>query len=468
LKLRVRPILLAVGVVAASLAAASGATAMRFQPAVTMLPSISISDAAAKASKTAPVCPNGLVCYHPSFLQQAYNFPTGRRAATGAGQTIVVITSYGLPTLESDVAQFNAEEGLPPADLTVVDQQAPPIAQPSDPDTITNWMLETALDVEYAHAMAPGAKIVVGVAATDDSADVTQLLSEVLPKYPGSIVSMSLFADEYLFANFDPDSLRTMNRLFLKHVLTGGTVVAASGDFGATGFSPQYAPEPFVTAPFPASSPFALAVGGTMGGRYPFGLWQNGHYGSEQVWNEPAFGGATGGAPSKLFPAPFWQLGLTGTTRRATPDVSYNAALNGGVVIVVFGLHTVMGGTSAGAPQWSAIVALANELRGRQGRLPLGIATPYLYTLARDRSNYRQDFHDITVGNNALFGDPSQIPGFTADQGYDFATGLGTPDVGRLLDDLAGRESGRFRLSDDGFEGDRGKHGGRDRLRVGG
>jgi kumamolisin len=159
---------------------------------------------------------------------------------------------------------------------------------------------------------------------------------------------------------------------------------------------------------------------------------------------------------------------MTGTSKRATPDVAYNAALNGGVVIVIFGLHTLMGGTSAGTPQWAAIVALGNELRGKQGRLPLGIATPQLYTLARDRSDYRQDFHDITVGNNALFGDPTKIPGFTAGPGYDFATGLGTPNVSRLLKDLAGRDGGRYRLSDDGFAGDRGKHSGRNRFRVGG
>ncbi|HZR95799.1 MAG TPA: S53 family peptidase [Gaiellaceae bacterium] len=468
MRLRVRQVVLAVTAVAAALVAASGASATRFEPATKMLPSIQISDAAAKASKTVPTCPNGLVCYHPSFLQEAYDFPGGRHAPTGAGQTILVVTSYGLPSVASDLAQFDAEESLPPADLTVVQQHAPAIGQPADPDTIRNWMLETALDVEYAHAMAPGAKIVLAVAATDDSADVTQTLSEVLPHQAGAIVSLSLFADEFLFANSDPDSLRTMSALFAKHVLGGGTVVAAAGDFGASGYSPQYAPAPFQAAAFPASSPFAIGVGGTMGGDYPYGLWVNGGYGSEQVWNEPDFGGATGGGPSKLFAAPVWQFGLTGTFRRATPDVAYNAALNGGVVVVVNGRHTVMGGTSVGTPQWAAIVALANELRGRQGRLPLGLTTPNLYLLARDFGSYRQDFHDITVGNNALGGDPTQMPGFTAGRGYDFATGLGTPDVARLLKDLAGRDGGRFGVSDNGFEGDSGKKSGREHVHVGG
>jgi subtilase family serine protease len=457
--LRVRHLVLAVGVVLTALVAASTAAAVPLEPAVAIVPAVSISDAAAQAAKAAPTCPggpsnpDGIVCYHPSFLRDAYDFPSGRRGPTGAGQTIVVVTSYGYPGVADDLAQFSAEEGLPSADFTEVDQQAPPLAAPEDPGTIFNWQLETALDVEWAHAMAPGAKIVLAVAATGDSADVTQTLGEVLPQYRGAIVSLSLFADEQFFTQFDPASLKTMNGLFLRHVLSGGTVVAASGDYGATGLSLLALGDPTVDAAFPASSPFALGVGGTEGGTYPTGLWVNGHYGSEQVWNEPNLPGASGGAPSTVFPAPIWQWGLTGQTKRATPDVAYDAASNGGAIIVFGGHHTVMGGTSVGTPQWAAIVALANELRGRQGRFPLGIATPWLYLIARDRNTYRQDFHDITTGTNALGGSASGLPGFTADPGYDLATGLGTPDVSRLLGDLGGREVGRFALSDDGNYG---------------
>jgi len=447
----------------AALVAASGASAMQVRPATQVSPAFQISDAAAKASKDAPVCPNGLVCYHPSHLRDAYNFPSGRNTPTGARQTILVVTSYGLPTVASDLAQFSAEEGLPAASFTEIDQQAPQIGPTADPGTVQQWMIETALDVEYAHAMAPGAKIVLAVAATDDSADVTQVLREVLPQYPGAIVSMSLFADEFLWANLDPDSLRAMNGLFLKHVLTGGSIVAASGDFGATGLSWMYG-DPMQATAYPASSPFAVGVGGTMGGQYPQGLWQNGRYGSEQVWNEPDFGLASGGGPSQLFPAPLWQFGLTGTNRRAVPDVAYNAAFNGGVVVVMGGGHGVVSGTSAGTPQWAAIIALANELRGKQGRPKLGLATPQLYAVARDRSDYRQDFHDITVGNNNFVG---QLPGFDADPGYDLATGLGTPNVTKLLSDIAGRDGGWWHL-DDRFDGDRGRHSGRKHFKLGG
>jgi subtilase family serine protease len=131
---------------------------------------------------------------------------------------------------------------------------------------------------------------------------------------------------------------------------------------------------------------------------------------------------------------------------RAEPDVAYDAASNGGVVIVFHGRFGVIGGTSIGAPQWAAIVALANELRGRQGRPSLGLATPQLYLLARDRSTYRRDFHDITSGSNDLGNGQFGLPGFSAGPGYDFPTGLGTPDVARLLEDLAGRDVSGLRF----------------------
>jgi len=128
---------------------------------------------------------------------------------------------------------------------------------------------------------------------------------------------------------------------------------------------------------------------------------------------------------------------------RAEPDVSYNAAVNGGVVIVVGGCrgapgcHGLVGGTSAGAPQWAAIVALANELRGRQAKGPLGLATPALYAIARDTQLYHQDFHDIVIGDNGFAG---TLPGFSARPGYDLATGLGTPDVAQLISQLAAND----------------------------
>ncbi len=432
-----------------ALCAAGGAAATPMRPALTTIPFTQISAAAAQAAHQIPLCPpNGgtIVCYSPSFLRDAYDFPTGNNAPTGAGQTILIVTAYGSPSIQQDLAQFDAENGLPdPPSFTIVKQQTQ-VTDSGSGDLMT-WAIETSLDVEYAHGMAPGANIVLAVGDTDDSSNIAQLESEVLSQYPSAIVSQSFGADEAGLAS-DPDAAAIMDKLFLSQVRHGGTVVAASGDFGASGFTPFVGP-PSPMAGYPASSPFVLSVGGTMGDPASAGLWNKGRYGGEQAWNEllPAVfpgGGAGGGAPSGIYPAPPWQLGLTGSSMRAEPDVSYNAAFNGGVIVVLGGKHGVVGGTSAGAPQWAAIVALANEARGLRGSGPLGIATAQLWMLAHDKNVYRQDFHDITVGNNTLLGSGSGLPGFAAGPGYDYPTGLGTPDVSRLLKDLSGHDAQRF------------------------
>jgi subtilase family serine protease len=424
--LRLRHFVVLLALVPAALVAVVGASAQPLPP-VGVVPALAISEAAASAAHSAPMC-GTLACYYPPFLKEAYDFPTGKDAPTGAGQTIVVVTAYGSSTIAADLARFDQENALPAApSFTVIQQQAPAAGVPQ-PTAMLDWLLEASLDVEYAHAMAPGANIVLAVAATDDARDFAQVMREVLPSYPGSIVTQSFGTDESVVFADDPVTANALGEIYADHVSHNGTVLASAGDFGA---GPS----------FPASSPLVVAVGGTQGGQYPGGLWKNGHYGSEEVWNEPWYGRATGGGPSAVFPAPPWQLGVTGTTQRATPDVAYNSAINGGVVInfTLLGqpLHTLMGGTSAATPQWAAIVALANELRGRQGRLPLGQATPQLYAIGSSKGDYQPDFHDISVGNNALGGDPTQMPGFSAGPGYDLATGLGTPDVAKLVKDLA-------------------------------
>ena len=436
--LRLRHFVVLLALVSAALVAAVGASAALPLPPAVALPALTISEAAARAAHIAPTC-GPLACYYPSFLKEAYDFPAGKDAPTGAGQTIVVVTAYGSPTIADDLARFNQENSLPAApSFTVIQQQAPAAGVPL-PAAMFGWLLEASLDVEYAHAMAPGANIVLAVAATDDARDFAQVMREVLPSYPGSIVTQSFGTDESLVFADDPATAYALEQIYADHVSQDGTVLASAGDFGA---GPS----------FPASSPLVVSVGGTQGGQYPGGLWKNGHYGSEEVWNEPFLPGATGGGPSAVFPAPPWQLGLTGTTMRATPDVAYNSAVNGGVVVNFslggVPLHTLMGGTSAATPQWAAIVALANELRGRQGRLPLGQATPQLYAIGHRNGDYQPDFHDITVGNNALGGDLTQALGYSAGRGYDLATGLGTPDVSKLLKDLAASDSGRVHSDD--------------------
>ena len=379
-----------------------------------------------------PFCGGGFICYPPQFVRAAYNFPTN---LDGTGQTILIVDAFGSPSIQSDLAIFDGALGLPaPPSFTILCPEGgcPPF-DPNDPHNQASWSLETSLDVEYAHAMAPGANIVLVVASTSSGNAINSAEAAALPRYPGSIMSQSFGVPEILI-NANRTQVDQAHKNFLAAQAAGITVLASAGDAGATnGFSTP-------NAGFPASDTLVTGVGGTEGNPYPGGLFGcgaskcKGTYGGEQVWNEPQFSppGATGGAPSALFGVPSYQAGL-GLISRTVPDVAYNAAINGGVLVVdqtlVPGFFLIVGGTSAGSPQWAAIVALANQAKGA----PLGFINPTLYQINKCRRNYAADFHDITVGNNQLAGTPF---GFSAGVGYDNATGLGTPNVANLIKDL--------------------------------
>jgi subtilase family serine protease len=393
-----------------------------------------------------PFCGLGFVCYAPNFVRKAYNFPS---TLDGRGQTILIVDAFGSPTVEQDLATFDRIFHLPPPpSFTILCPEGCPTFAPNNSHHgEVGWSIETSLDVQYAHAMAPGANIVLVVAATSSGNAINVAEAAAIAKYPGSIMSQSFGIPEILVHGNNAQIMQA-HANYEAAKAAGITVLASAGDFGATnGF-------PTSNAGFPASDPLVTAVGGTQGNPYPFTLsmcaggpcntglatvtgtcdtlstfsCKPAGYGGEQVWNEPQFGAATGGAPSLLFPVPTYQNGL-GLTARTIPDVSYNAAVNGGVLVVWSAIPParifLVGGTSAGSPQWAAIVALANQAHGA----PLGFLNTALY-----KKCSASDFHDITVGNNSLFG--TQF-GFPAKAGWDDATGLGTPDVGKLVADLA-------------------------------
>ena len=395
-----------------------------------------------------------VACYGPYELGKAYDFP---KNLDGRGQTIVIIDAYGSPDIRQDLSNFDSYYGLPDPPFTIIDARGTGATDGSG--DLPDWAGETTLDVEYAHAMAPGARIVLGVAASDDDNDINAAEAQVLPRYPGAIVSQSFGEDEN--APGTARSNLTAHLIYAAATLAGDSVLASTGDFGASdGDDP-----PVPVAAFPAADPLVLAVGGTEGSPYytdPLGggLYVNGHYGAEQVWNETdccAVPVATGGAPSVIFPRPSWQNGFTSSKGRVVPDVSYNSAILGGVNTVIScytpdypdgcnpndPFFSLIGGTSAASPQWAAIIAIANQARGMRGERGLGLVAPALYDLARNSRTYARDFHDITSGNNVLGSDndPSADPtqGFFAGKGFDDATGLGTPDVSNLVSDLVGR-----------------------------
>jgi subtilase family serine protease len=422
-------------------------------------------------SFTNPFCStvNGvqtLVCYAPNDIKTAYNYPSG---LDGSGQTIVIVDAFGSPTVQEDLAAFDAQFGLPapPGGLQVVCPSGCPSSSFNNTyHAVLTWAEETSLDVQWAHAMAPGAKLVLAVAPTSSGNAINTVEAKIFsdPAYRGAIVSQSFGIPEFAVRGASGNNAQIMqgDANYQLARQNGLTVLASSGDSGATnGIGTQ-------NAQFPASDPNVTAVGGTEGNPYYNGRPNSGGlplpacrttllgmpcsvglavvrcssaticptigYGGEQVWNEPFLPAAGGGAASLLFPAPSYQAGDgSGSQARTIPDISYNAAVSGGVLVHLgfAGLNGffIFGGTSASAPQMAAIVALANQAKGST----LGFLNDRLYSIAKS-SAYASDFHDITVGNNQLTGTPT---GNQAVPGYDLATGWGTPNVANLVADLA-------------------------------
>jgi len=414
-------------VVAPALLSTGSSSSATFHPdGSTFVPNGPVSSFSGAAGRGRSLCAQGLSCYTPQQLQTAYDFPTGWRAPTGAGQTIVVVVAYGNPQLESDLAAFDSLFNIPSTTITYCGTNG---VNQDDPDA-PSWEVETSADVEYAHAMAPGARIVLAVSPDDDDDTVAGTVATCLPHYPGAIVSQSFGDDEDLIPT---SAVNTFHAAYQAAVAAGGTMVAGTGDFGATDG------DTYAIASYPASDPLVTAVGGTMGLPYPGGLLRGNNYGAEQVWNEPSFDAGTGGAPSILFGEPSYQRGFNHSSVRTVADVAFNASINGGELVVFDGELGNFGGTSAGPPPWSAIFALADQSRAAAGEGPLGQANPALYNVASNRHEYGDDFNDITVGSNAVDTGPGTDIGFPAGPGYDIPTGLGTPDVSNLIGDLVGQ-----------------------------
>jgi subtilase family serine protease len=403
-------------------------------PAVSTL----VSDATHRACLFASA---GLSCYGPYDMGKAYNFPAN---LDGRGQTIIIVDAYGSPTLARDLATFDGYFGVPaPPSFTIINAGGTGAVGSGG---LLGWAVETSLDVEYAHAMAPGANIVLAVAATDNNYDLNAAEAQVFPHYPGAIVSQS-------FGDWETDStagtsFADQHKIFQAATRLGDTILASAGDAGATWTQFTGTKSPAI-ASYPASDPLVTSVGGTQGKPYPGGLLAGGAYGGEATWNEPRFDSATGGAPSVLFRSPSWQRGVTGYRTRTVPDVAYDAAVNGGVEVIASPYVYLVGGTSVGSPQWAAIFAIVNQARASSDREAIGSANAALYRLGKqqnqgDHAGKSDDrspavFHDITTGNNAL----DSTVGFSAKPGYDLTTGWGTPNVANLVQALVGGGSDR-------------------------
>ncbi len=380
----------------------------------------------------------GFACYTPQIFRQAYSIPwTIDGQLAGTGTSVAIIDAFGSPTIQSDLATYDAEFGLPPANLNVYYPEGKPNFNGGvkRSGNALGWAEETSLDVETVHALAPGATINLVVSPTNYGDALNNAVAYAVDNHLGDVLTMSYGSNEGAIAGGGNNiQYLQSNKIFQQAVSQGMSLFASSGDSGATGGLAA------ANASYPASNPNVTSTGGT-----DLFLSPSGGYGSETAWNDATncpFGcssgpfGATGGAPSALFGTPSYQDGFvpTGSTARWTSDVSFNASVYTATMIYLGFLgsnsgYYFFGGTSEASPSWAAITADLDQAAGHD----LGAMNPVLYGLASNPSTYAQDFNDVTVGSNNF---PATAPGFPAGTGWDSPTGLGTPIVSGLISSL--------------------------------
>jgi subtilase family serine protease len=338
--------------------------------------------------------------YTPSQIRRGYGFDqiTGQ----GQGQTIAIVDAFDHPNIEQDLAIFNSTFNLPSC-TTANGCFHKVYASGSKPDTNSVWAFEISLDVEWAHAIAPQAKILLVEAPTDQLPDLLAAVDVALASnLKPTTVSMSWGLNEPASAISDDSHFVGKNVTFF----------ASSGDFGHGVF-------------YPAASPFVMSVGGTT-----LQLDKDGNFLSEKAWS------GSGGGISSLEPEPIYQRTFpipdNPLHMRGTPDVAYNGNPNTGVATydsIPYQGSTgwfEVGGTSVGPPQWAALFAIANSMRAHNSALTGSLGQ--LYDIAKRQVS---DFRDVTRGRNGSCQAICQ-----AQPSYDYVTGLGSPQANSLIQDL--------------------------------
>ena len=384
-------------------------------------------------------------CFSPEDIQQAFRLnPLYRQGYTGKGQTILLISVGNTTQIKDDLQQFDQSMGLPAADLTILQPFGPP-APYACADGRDDLQRESLLDVEWAHAIAPGAKLVLLIGPNDSKKSQAEncyfwglgdAVRYAVDQQLAQVISISYAGSELGDINDTPDdkigqqqAYGQMHTLFQQAVNQGITILAATGDNGATNPNDLTHPgsnwdKPNVS--WPASDSAILAVGGTRLNIAP----QTSLYTSEVVWNE---NGATGGGVSTVFTEPAYQNQLPDQSllhgKRAIPDVSFPAenflvydstqTQPSFVGQPLWARWSLVYGTSASTPCWAGLIAIANQIRGK----PLGLVQPALYSLNG------KDMHDILSGDNSY----GNVQGYRAQKGFDLATGWGTPIANTFL-----------------------------------
>ena len=415
----------------------------------------------------------GRRCFTASAMQSSYNLgPLYAAGANGRGVTIAIIDSFGNADMAADLANFDTQMGLPhmcgeanytcqPGDPTFTHvswngntevKSPPPNSNGTGLQERDGWVVETALDVEWAHAMAPEANILnvtTNPAETQGVQGLPAMMNAeqyIVDHNQATVITQSFGTTEQAFAS--TQSLLNLRHAFVSAAANGVTVLASTGDNGTAnpGKTPIKNPVtvPYPTVGWPASDPLVTAVGGTYLCTDPVtGVGVDSvdppvncqsHPGVREVgWID------SGGGFSSIFAKPDYQNTLPADStpigdKRGIPDVAFQASSRTAPLVYATedggGGWFLVGGTSCSSPQFAGLVAIADQIAGHG----LGLINSTLYTIASNPSSYAADFYDVTTGNNQA--DPD-VTGYPATNGWDPVTGLGTPDAANLVPDLA-------------------------------
>ncbi|MQR01025.1 peptidase S53 [Glaciimonas sp. GS1] len=360
-----------------------------------------------------PAAQGSDVSYTPLQVASLYNFPGN----SGAGQCIALI-ELGGGYQASDLQTYFSGLGITAPTVTAIAVGTGKNQPTGDANSADG---EVMLDIEVAGAIASKANIAVYFSPNTDAGFISAVNTAIHDaQNKPSVISISWGGPE---SSWTQQAMQAFNQTLQAAAAMGVTVCVASGDSGSSdGVSGGSN-----NVDFPASSPYVLACGGTSLHASAKAIT------SEVVWNDGAQGGAGGGGVSAVFALPVWQQNLTVTTesgikspltKRGVPDVAGDADPATGYAVRVDGTDTVIGGTSAVAPLWAALVACINSARSGAGSdtkgTSVGFINPKLY-------QQQAAFHDITQGNNG---------NFNAEPGWDACTGLGSPDGTKVLSSI--------------------------------